>query len=895
MWTTVTNDALRAGGGIRYRWGRRSEGTRTDPATAGLSLFNPDGKYSSRNPTSPYFGQLGRNTPVRISHGGANVALVIPSGVRGRATTPDTAALDITGDLDVRADLTPSVWACRTGVFGWSVFGKYNSTTNQRSWLMAIRDDGVIEFRWSADGTAFSFALSTLPLPFGPGERGAVRATLDVNNGIGGYTVAFYTAPTLAGSWTQLGTSTVTTGGTTSIFNSTSGVEVGDIASNTYAPVSRQYHGVEIRSGIGGSVVADPDFSAQASGTTSFADGAGRTWSTANGGEVTSRRIRAVLEASAWSPRWSSGGLDVTTPVEASGILRRLGQGDKALASTLRRRLPTQGPVAYWPMEDGRDSIQASSPISGCPPLTVGDLAFGQDDTCPGSSALPVVGDAAFMYGLVPAYTSSTNGYMVSLLYNLDAMPASSSSWLAFSTTGTARGLVMRFTSTTVVADLYALGGSVITTEVFSNAGVYAPGTWFRFDCTAQLNGSNTDFHFGFVDVDAGGVQYNFSIAGTPGRVTDIQTGFGTLLAGMKIGHVGIFPSSDTSIWGTADNGYRGETAADRMLRLGTEEGLSIVIAPSSAGSSSEMGPQRPSALQALLYECEDADGGILYEDRERAGLCYRSRSTLYNQAPKATLAYSQLVTPLEPVDDDTTVRNDITVARTGGSSARAILTSGPMSVAAPPDGVGTYDDSRTLSLATDGQCDDVAYWLLHRGTWDEARYPRVRILLHKYPALIPTVAALCPGDIIRITDLPAFLPPGPLDLMVEGAEEEIRSLEWTITLTCSPAGPWTVGVMDDPVRGRADTSGTVLSAGVDTNDTILSLTTATGPLWTTDLGDTPFDVQVGGEVMTVTEINGSRQDRFQRTVSSGWGTSDAGQAWTTTGGSAADYSVAVV
>ncbi|MFJ7269433.1 hypothetical protein ACIQV3_22775 [Streptomyces sp. NPDC099050] len=892
VWTTVTSDALREGGGIRYRWGRRSEGARTDPATAVFSLFNPDGKYSSRNPNSPYFGQLGRNTPVRISHGGANVALVIPSGVRGRATTADTAALDITGDLDVRADLTPSVWACSTGVFGWSVFGKYNSTTNQRSWLMAIRDDGAIEFRWSADGTAFIFALSTLPVAFGPGERGAVRATLDVNNGGGGYTVAFYTAPTLAGQWTQLGTSVATTGGTTSIFNSTSGVEVGDIASNTYAPVSRQYHAIEIRSGISGSVVADPDFSAQASGTTSFADDAGRTWTTANGGELTSRRIRAVLEASAWSPRWSSGGLDVTTPVEAAGILRRLGQGDKALASTLRRRLPSMGPIAYWPMEDGRDALQASSPIPGCPPLSVGDLAFAQDDTCPGSSPLPVVGDAAFMHGLVPTYTSPTDGYMVSLLYQIDTMPASSMSWLAFSTTGTARGLVMRFTSTTVVADLYALGGSIITTEVFANSAVYAPGKWFRFDCTAQLNGANTDFHFGFVDVDAAGVQWNFTIAGAPGNVIDIQTGFGALLAGMKIGHVGVFPSSDTSVWGTADNGYRGETAADRMLRLGTEEVLPIVIAPSSAGSSSEMGPQRPSALRALLYECEDADGGILYEDRERAGLCYRSRSTLYNQAPKATLTYSQLVAPLEPVDDDTTVRNDITVARTGGSSARAILTSGALSVSAPPNGVGTYDDSQTLNLNTDSQCDDIAYWLLHRGTHDEARYPRVRILLHKFPTLVPTVSALRSGDIIRITDLPAFLPPGPLDLMVEGAEEEIRSLEWTITLTCSPAGPWIVGVMDDPVRGRADTSGTVLSSSVDADDTVLSLTTTAGRPWTTDSLEMPIDVRVGGEVMTVTQINGSRQDRFQRTVSSGWGTSDAGQAWTATGGSASDYSV---
>ncbi len=55
---------------------------------------------------------------------------------------------------------------------------------------------------------------------------------------------------------------------------------------------------------------------------------------------------------------------------------------------------------------------------------------------------------------------------------------------------------------------------------------------------------------------------------------------------------------------------------------------------------------------------------------------------------------------------------------------------------------------------------------------------------------------------------------------------------------------------------------------------------------------DFPFDIRTGGEVMRVTACTQAAQDAFARTVETGWGTADSGQAWTTTGGSASDYSV---
>ncbi|GII87695.1 hypothetical protein Ssi03_56850 [Sphaerisporangium siamense] len=160
--------------------------------------------------------------------------------------------------------------------------------------------------------------VSTLPVPAPPSGRRALRVTLDVNNGAAGRTTTFYYADTIAGPWTQLG-DPVVTAGTTSIFDSTAGVELGDAADLTNSPVTGRFHGFELRSGISGSVVANPDFTTQTPGATSFADASGRTWTIAGQAEITNRQYRFHGEVSSWPPRWDTTGTDVHTPIEPPG------------------------------------------------------------------------------------------------------------------------------------------------------------------------------------------------------------------------------------------------------------------------------------------------------------------------------------------------------------------------------------------------------------------------------------------------------------------------------------------------------------------------------------------------------------------------------------------------
>ncbi len=49
--------------------GRTAEGPVADPTRINLTLNDRDGRFTPRNPTGPYFGQIGRNTPVRVRVG----------------------------------------------------------------------------------------------------------------------------------------------------------------------------------------------------------------------------------------------------------------------------------------------------------------------------------------------------------------------------------------------------------------------------------------------------------------------------------------------------------------------------------------------------------------------------------------------------------------------------------------------------------------------------------------------------------------------------------------------------------------------------------------------------------------------------------------------------------
>jgi hypothetical protein len=276
------------------------------------------------------------------------------------------------------------------------------------------------------------------------------------------------------------------------------------------------------------------------------------------------------------------------------------------------------------------------------------------------------------------------------------------------------------------------------------------------------------------------------------------------------------------------------------------------------------MGPQLAKSTLDLLRECEATDLGIMYEPRDSFGLGYIVRRDLYNQDVTLELDYEagDLSSQLQPTFDDKDVENDVTVQRSGGSSARYVVDSNSaLSTQDPPDGVGAYSSSVTVSLADDSQCYKQAGWRAHLGTVDEERITSVGIAMEN-PRFANDVDfqddgySVAPGSRIKVTNPPGWA--DVVDQIVQGYSEKFDNYTHDITFNTVSAAPYNTAVAvvtPSTTTAKADSLTSTLGADIDDDDTSLSVA-VTGVLWSTTADD--FDIIVGGERMTVTAVSGT-------------------------------------
>lgn len=906
VWTDVTQWVFTRKP-ITIERGRKEEGKQVEPGRCRMILNNEDGRWSSRKPDGPYYGLIGRNTQVRVSVD-VGASYLATTGVVGGSTgasTPDAAALDITGDIDVRFDATLDNWMEEGSV---ELAGKGATTGNQRSWLLLMRGRRL-HWRWSTTGADEFERDCTVDLPLLPSGRLAVRVTHDVNDGSGSNVVTFWTAETIAGPWTQLGDPV--TGSVTSIFNSSAALRVGDGWSDlSFFATSGAVHAFELRSGIGGTLVASPDFTTQTPGAASFVDGSGLTWTIGASTSISNRKTRFTGEVSSWPVRWDVSGEDVEVEIEASGILRRIGQGNAPLASALLRHISAAGPIECWPLTDGAQTTRGASLLGGSPMFPDIDVGTGTFQWSEGKLAdwieptalIPPETDGTIL-GYVPDDAAAATKWSVDLFRSGKGTDED----LTIGDRGAASdadpriGWYLSFVAATNEVELYvssvseSSSSSTLQTTI-TNAGIFNSAP-HHIRLTVDPGGSTSAWEV-FLD----GVSRATGTYGAVSKaVRSIRPGwFNNALTDntASLGYITYWGPDAPSAADTyaALLGHQGEAAAVRAERLCDEAG--ITFRPSGVpADTTPLGAQRLHTVLEVLQNAAAADIGAVYEDREDIALRFRDRNGLYNQTVRLALDYAadeEVAPPLEPVDDDQLVRNHVTVTREGGITAPpAVLESGPLSVQAPPNGVGIYDEALTLSLYTDDQPLQHAAWLMHLGTWDEARYPVVHVDLSAAPHLIDAAAAVDIGDRLTISNPPAWLPPDTIDLLAQGYTEVLgHPNDWDIYFNCTPAGPWTVGVLGDPVLGRADTAGTELAEPLTTTETGVDVLTTVYPLWVTDPAQFPFDLKVGGEVITATACTSSVLDTFTRSVTDGWGTPNVGAAWTNSGGAATDFDV---
>ena len=913
-WSDITGYLQMAGGvtAVSVSRGRPDEATQPTPQTAAVQLNNTDARFSVHNP-GPYYPNLQRNTPLRVSVPDAGTHLRLEGDQASNFYTLSAAPLNLAGDLDARIDLNLSNWTASHLASKWSL------AAGNFSWAFLLNADGTLAFWYTTDGSTAITATSAVPLPW-PGGRTSLRATFTVLT----QTVTFWYATSIGGTYAQLGAAVVASVSVAAIFAGNGSLRVGyhpyfaaltgyqgnfqtgasglappappgiTWAPSAYGGLNGKVYEFQLRNGINGPLVADPIFSSVSPGATSFPDAQGNTWSASGTAEITGRKYRYHGEVPEWPPRSDPTGKDAWVPVQASGQLRRAAQRTSPIQSPLRRAWARAtgpyAPIAYWPGEDGPSSTRIASGLANGQPMNVtrGKPQFASSTAFACSAPIPALNNSSW-YGKIPDYTQPANPANVTRF--ILSVPA----------TGVTPGtdLVELYTWGTFgrLALSYATSGDGLRLTGFAfpdggllfdsgNVALPVKGVPLMAEMALTISGGTITWHLNTLNVLelTGGQGATGTISGTLGKGWAIGVSPNADEAGTAIGHIAFQSqyspmdfSSGFPLLGPL-SAWQGETAALRFARLCAEQGFASRVVGYPAASV-PMGPQSIDTFANLLQECESADHGLIFEPRQALALGYRTSGSLCNQGSATSGALPLALSfasdhiaggTLEPADDDQLIINDETVTRASkGSSYEAVLTAAQyaatsaLSAQNPPAGVGAYQDSQTINVPYEGMLASQACWIVHTGTVNELRYPQIPVDLASsaLSALFHPALDLDEGDFLQVTGGPAFIGPDAIRQLAWGLAEQLGVKTCLVQWSTRPESPYETlvagtGAVSDP---RYDTDGSTLHAGITAAAVSMLVDTAGSfPLWTTVAGDFPFDIVMGGERITVGAISGT-------------------------------------
>ncbi|PRY35331.1 hypothetical protein [Umezawaea tangerina] len=860
-WRNISEDVLWSRG-VDITQGRTDGSVDTPSGSCDFVLKDPAGDYSRRNPMSQYFGFLGKGTPlqVRKQQEHEEFGTTVVNGW-GTATSGQAWTHSVTGNVPVPTDADFD----KSGGIGTVVVP---AATNTRIAYLAdaLHADVDLECTWSTSAAV----TGAFVLPGGLIAHGQsltdflyVRIEINPDNSVtcgirtddGAVLVASVTVPGLTyATGVDFSARLVVSGRylTAKVWRTDQGEPVLWTVEGYQSGVPKKAGWVGLRT----------------------ATGTGNT----NANFVVSyksfvvRADRFAGEIASFRPLRDISGKFTAQAIQGAGALRRFSTGDANVLSALRRAIPgATDLVAYWPMEEGDSATRFESAVLDGTPLDVQSDAqpnFAANSEFRSSAPLPTLGSAV-VGGLIPNYNATINGS--TQLRFVMRVPDSGSGVATNSViarvwgTGSAR-LWQILYQTTGTLTVEAYDRSVNNILVSPAAPFAVDGKLLRVSLELDQNGANVDWRLSVYEVGASAVattsgtlvgytikqatylDFNASAAFTPAAT----------IGSTVIGHVTV-QSSITSMSDVMDefNAYVGEAAGLRARRLCAENLVPLI--GYDLDDTVTMGAQRVSPLLTLLRQCAKTDQGTLYESRavtlaSAPVLEYRTLASEYAQQPMLTLDLSagQVAPPWEPIDDDQLVRNDVTAKRTDGSSFRAELAEGPMSVLpAVSGGTGRYETSYEVNTEFDSQLQDAAGWQLALGTVDEYRIPEFTVDLGSpniTDALARAALDVNIDDLVVITNAQSSQIYNDVRQLARGYREVFTNLTHVITFNCSPAAPYDVTVLDtDP--GYLDGESTVLYSSVTSSATSL-LTWSRTETWSSTV---PYPLLVGGERMTCT------------------------------------------
>ncbi|MEU9861335.1 hypothetical protein AB0D99_10685 [Streptomyces sp. NPDC047971] len=513
-----------------------------------------------------------------------------------------------------------------------------------------------------------------------------------------------------------------------------------------------------------------------------------------------------------WGQKWR--GLQDTVRIACSDLFKLLG-GDENLQAMLVEEILQLGPHAYYPLSEPSGSTSAGDIAgAGAGALSIaqagagGTLEFGEG-TGPGADGLST-----------PLFTpaSSNNGKYLSADCGVPFSEATTENYLFmecwFSTSTTGRVLFSLRSADNQHQIIFSLesGTGKLRVQWTVLGGLLAG---FGSMVVASANLADGAQHHVLYDEQAGevfiddGSALSMNIDGmydlqhmTVGAYANDRLWAGT------ISHIAIHapvsapPTSVyTSHYDAGANGFSGEDADDRILRLAGYAGIAAIVPSGDFSPVASQGEGGQTALE-MMRQVESTEGGKLAADRGSASLIVQARSVRYNAASALSLAYADLEThEVESTTDDQKLVNTVTASRPGGATQRVASDSSRLAF-------GPKRQELTLLKLTDGEVLDAAWWLVSRYADPQPEIRQVPVEAYSLPDA--TFEALLAADIstvLTITDLPATAPAPTAAVTVEGYVETIGQSSHRLDFHTSRTNTDSVWVLNDTVYSVLDST----------------------------------------------------------------------------------------
>jgi hypothetical protein len=883
QWRDATS-AIRQTPPVAITHGVKDEAGKASPSSCSLSLSDPVGEYDPNNPTGPWYGHLGVNTPLRLGllYGLDEFDRVSGAGL---GTSPTMGAWSSFQSAGTVASNIASGEA-------------RHQVTSTSAFIANYLDD--VSLKQVDVSATFHF------------DTGFAVAGGDIEPCgliVRGITTSQYYMLRVSITSTQAIQLRLMVGSSQVLFGP---VTVGTF-SGTTAPLSVRFQadGNTFRGKLWDTAAGEP-YAWQLEYSHGDVFGAG--WvgvrSGVGAGNSNSKPINVLIDSYTVSiPRFAGeiaeiipdlepGHANRRVAIKATGILRRLRQGNAKL-DTAYRRWVDNGPytnVEYYPLDDdvtsntpGRSLVsgrQAEVQLSTV--AQPGGVKWGDDPKRLSLDKVVTIGaDSAIQFALGGSYNvdyaftwthklpvksrfamvmNLTHGDYIYILFNCDA-----------ATTGYEAGrMIVQYVNV-----------SGISTTLLS----HIPPNWTNddnqwYDCGISIRrniiGGITDFgvlfsgkvpdlrvisHGALVPGQPDRLMYNvpgiyldgIDFIDTPSNIVSIGQ-----LATWDADLLDVLGGSDLATWTRVVlSGYDAETAGSRHARIMTEKGLPYghVGYPTE---SPQMGGQSRQTTSDIAESCSDVTLSMpVFDARGSIGLILRNNRSMINQSPAVTLDYAagQLGDALLPTTDDQGILNSFTAKRPLGGEYSYARTTGPRNTGDPgadPDAVGEYEKGATLNVQRDNDLPDQASFRVNLGTVAKPRYPSITVKLRARE--VATTAGLAealmdvgPGDLMRIVNASSVFVYDDVDLIVRGYTETfVDARMHNIRFNTTPAEAFTGLVLDNSSTGRLDTGSTTTSEALDTTETGVDVAHAnTGDAFVAT--GYPFDIMIGGERMTAT------------------------------------------